>query len=295
VYAARFEAEADRVQAYSQYLSSLSSEQDQLTALVEAERAGLGIGALVRFVADSYGADEEALRAEVRTVFESEPRPAEQQAEEARWVRSIEWLTYDKTQAGAALCRANAALRRFVGRKQTSAVRRLVSEVLPPSILRDVDVLAESSSVRARAIREYECYLVWLRATELLEAWRADQSAVDTALLSSALLQVLEFPYGWLIDTVKVESGDVGSAELVDTPAERAALLQSTRQAVAVDMVHGLRDVLLATGQEDKFLDLADVVADPRYHLVDCFTKQQLRDLLQTIGQATLKHVGQFF
>jgi len=295
VYAARFEAEADRVQAYSQYLSSLSTEQDQLTALVEAERAGLGIGALVRFVADSLGADEETLRAEVRTVFEAEPHPVERQADEARWVRSIEWLTYDKLQAGAALCRANAALRRFVARKQLSSVRRIIMEVLPRSIVDDVAAMADSSSVRARAIREYECYYVWLVAVDSLDAWRADPTSVDVGALSSCLLGVLEFPHGWLIDTVEVEAGDVGTAELVDTPAERETLLQSARQAVIVDFVHALRDVLLASGQTEKFLDLADIVADPRLHLVDCFSKQQLRDLLQTIGEASLKHVTHFF
>nr|CAH8820190.1 unnamed protein product [Trichobilharzia regenti] len=115
---------------------------------------------------------------------------------------SLDWLFYNPSQRGEALCVANSLLRLFITFRSLNAAKKVISK-LPTGTLEQAKVICEKSGSPAslvNTIREFECYVLYLEGREAFADWyeqvHTKRPTKPSALTTAAASNLTHTTYG---------------------------------------------------------------------------------------------------
>ena len=311
-YTAQLPVDA-QIDLYAKFLESIFADSDRRMAIALADESNLPI-------------DEIKCRV-VQNVFAMETMANEAGDDDPellvrRKIDVIGWLLYDERQRDEALSRTNALVRTLIAGDCFEAARTACYNVPEDSIpvITTRCTGGESEELTAdqsNTIAEFLCWQHYFKAKESFEDWfdhfhkgkpvqpklapnpsftekvaheeKSKQYAVDLERWQSnqevqsreacdRLYATITFSGGWLVDRHDAESQNQRSLET-----------DYLRKLCLPQLVLLLHSVLHNTGQYEKALQLADLVASEEHALYEVYVQDNMKELLSKLRESSLE------
>lgn len=228
-------------------------------------------------------------------------------------IKMLEFLCFYCEHRAEAVARSNLLAREFVLEGKFAAFRELVEEALPedsPAIVNQHRaVQSKDESEIDACVREFLCWQVYVQAGEEYNLWRSCVAEAATLTLyseekifladvmyhvsraTSAILEVLRFENGWMLNCSRDESQDATVRRLcLPQLVFNLHSLQLESTKIIMRLKHYPLDakVELARPLLVKSLEVADVVADEHYAVFKALEQEQCRDLLRGFRESSV-------
>ena len=304
----------EQVELYAMFLQTVYADADRRLTITLAQEVGLPIGCIKsRVVVNIFAMDsmvnedgEEDLDLLIR-----------------RKIDAISWLIYDNSQRDEAVYQANALTRHLVAMERYDLARESCAKI-PEDLMNVISTHCsadgELTPRQSNTVAEYWCWQTYFRAKEAFSDWfehyyrakpaqpQLPESATFTEKVayeqklkqynvdferwessqelqsreaSERLNATITFPGGWLVDQCEEDKQTVDET--------RSQEIDYLRKLCLPKLVLLLHSVLHNTGQYDKAIQLADLVASEKYSLYEIYIKQNMKELLEKLRESSLE------
>jgi nuclear pore complex protein Nup107 len=238
--------------------------------------------------------------------------------QDAQKISAIDWLVFDPSQRAEALIQGNALIRDFLSQQKLKAATDVLLKlprdsrsVVLQNCAYDNGPQSELPAEQEAACCEFEALTAYLESQHAFRSWSdhffqlcpeeprsktstsaeharyqiekarwEENLAKFTELAEGKLLNVIQYPNGWLVDPVL-------NAE---TPRERTIQMHELRKLLLPKCVSALHQVYFKSEQFDKCMSIAVLIAtSPDLCALFAECKEQLRDVLRLLREASLQ------
>jgi len=310
-----------QVEWYAKFLEGITETSARYESLSLAQEAGLDVAAITKRVVENirtYNRPEFTIDTEL-------PIDTAISVEDQQKIDAIEWLVFNPSQRSEAIRQANAVMRTFLALKKQSAAQAVFNKIPSGSIdviIKNWQMQTGSTELSAEddnTIREYLCIQAFLDAQDSFNDWfdhyhKAKPSSPPAATgptftervayehkekqyqaelerwQHSLMLQskttvdkiynvLLFVDGGWMVDQRKEACVD----------ESRALQMSRLRSMCLPALCLLLHSVLHCTGQYQKCMQLADIMASEQHQLYTIFSHDELCRFLQKLQESSVE------